>query len=87
MVASDQPERFPEAKKELDIILAESSLSKLPLLVFFNRADLLQGSSFDLNIIDDFFGLNKLSGRNWYAQKCSAKTKEGITEGFDWLDC
>jgi len=40
VVATDKPERYPEAREELDKLMSEPKLLNIPLLVFANKIDI-----------------------------------------------
>ncbi|CAK76570.1 unnamed protein product (macronuclear) [Paramecium tetraurelia] len=80
--SSDQM-RLEEGGKELDKLLGEAELKKVPLLVFANKQDLVQALPADE--ISDSLKLNKITDRQWSIVACSAKTQEGLQEGMEWL--
>ena len=75
VVDSSDEERLNECIEELDALLAEEGLAKVPLLVYANKQDL----QFALEA-EEILGKLKLmdiQNRTWNIQACSALTKEG----------
>eukprot|EP01029_Cantina_marsupialis_P008696 TRINITY_DN204727_c0_g1_i1.p1 TRINITY_DN204727_c0_g1~~TRINITY_DN204727_c0_g1_i1.p1 ORF type:complete len:133 (-),score=16.34 TRINITY_DN204727_c0_g1_i1:218-616(-) len=74
-----------ESLKDLEILMSEPLLKNCSFLLFANKQDLYGalsteeiGRILQLSIIGQ--------ERRWKLQGCSAKTKEGLFEGFSWLD-
>mmetsp|Transcript_230 Transcript_230/g.856 ORF Transcript_230/g.856 Transcript_230/m.856 type:complete len:178 (-) Transcript_230:84-617(-) len=80
--ASDR-KRIDEAGFELDEILGEENLATVPLLVFANKADLLQAKSADE--IAEALSLFNIKDRPWQIQSCSGKTAFGLEQGLKWV--
>lgn len=80
--ASDR-KRIDEAGFELDEILGEEKLATVPLLVFANKADLLQAKSADE--IAEALSLFNIKDRPWQIQSCSGKTAFGLEQGLKWV--
>ncbi|KAG5495966.1 hypothetical protein JIQ42_02846 [Leishmania sp. Namibia] len=83
VVDSNDPERMPLAKEELDKILAEEELRNAVLLVFANKQDL--PNALTTTQITEKLGLYSVRNRRWYIQGCCATTAQGLYEGLDWL--
>lgn len=71
------------AKEELAHLLAEDELRGVPFLVLANKQDMVQALS--VREITQRLELQKIQGREWYVQGCSARTGEGVFEGMDWF--
>ena len=77
-------DRFEEAKDELLGLLEDDRLRDSPLLLLANKQDLPNAAS--PAEITDRLGLGKFrSGRDWYIQRTSAVTGEGLVDGLTWL--
>ena len=77
-------DRFEEAKDELLGLLEDDRLRESPLLLLANKQDLPNAAS--PAEITDRLGLGKFrSGRDWYIQRTSAVTGEGLVDGLTWL--
>ena len=63
--------------------MGDEKLAKGPVLIFANKQDL--DTAMDADQIKDFLKLQEIKDREWKIQACSAKTKEGLKEGIDWL--
>ena len=75
VVDSSDEERLNECIEELNELLAEEGLQKVPLLVYANKQDL----TFALEAEEILSKLNlaEIQDRTWNIQACSALTKEG----------
>lgn len=84
VVDSSDEIRLQEATDELVSLLAEEALQNVPLLVYANKQDI----EFALGA-DDVMETLKLddiaSTRVFNIQACSAMTKEGLSDGMEWL--
>ena len=80
MVDSADEDRVEEAGKELKALLAESHLSKVPLLVFANKQDLVH--ALEPSEIQEKLELDNIQDRNWMIIACSATKNEGLSDGF-----
>eukprot|EP00949_MAST-11_sp_MAST-11-sp1_P001912 g1912.t1 len=86
-------ERFPEAKKELDGLLTDDSLSKVPILVLGNKIDVPSAASeVDLRAnlgLHETYGKEPRSDANGVRPlevfMCSVVRKMGYADGFRWL--
>ena len=83
VVDSADDMRVAEAKEELSSLMAEEALLKVPTLVYANKQDL--ETSLDVEEITDQLTLNEIQERAWTIQACSALTKEGLSDGMEWL--
>jgi ADP-ribosylation factor 1/2 len=84
VVDSNDRERMPEARSELDLMLNEQELQGVPLLVFCNKRDLPNAMS--VSEIIDGLNLNSIGEtRSWVALPCCATNEDGLMEGLDWL--
>jgi ADP-ribosylation factor protein 1 len=83
VIDSNDKDRLIEARDELQQLLKNSELSNAKLLVFANKQDMAKVLT--AKEITDWLYLNRLKGRDWHVQPCSATTGEGLREGLDWL--
>jgi len=83
VVDSNDRDRIPEAKGELDRMLAEEELREAFLLVFANKQDLPK--ALPVPKLAEELGLSLLRGRVWNIQGCCATTGDGLYDGLDWL--
>lgn len=72
-----------EAGQELDILLNEKTLVGVPILVFANKQDLVHAA--EPSDIVEQLRLESIRDWKWMIMACSALTKEGVEEGFDWI--
>lgn len=79
--ASDRA-RMPLAKAEMRSLLERSELTGAVLLVLANKQD-LDGAMTEEEV-EEALALEKLAGRAWRVQPCSATTGFGLAEGFSW---
>jgi ADP-ribosylation factor protein 1 len=77
VIDSNDKDRLIEARDELQQLL------NAKLLVFANKQDMAKVLT--AKEITDWLYLNRLKGRDWHVQPCSATTGEGLREGLDWL--
>jgi len=75
--------RLAESGSELQMLLDEDDLTGIPLLIFANKQDLLQALPADE--ISETLTLQNITKRQWSIVACSAKSKEGLQEGMEWL--
>jgi len=93
IVDSADRERIPEAKRELDDILSNQDLSKIPVLVLGNKIDIPRALSEDEIRVS--LGLHNLTtGKGNIELKdirpvelfmCSIVNRQGYGDGFRWL--
>ncbi len=83
VIDSADSDRLKEAGQELESLLQEDELLNVPLLVFANKQDLVHALGAD-EIVESL-GLTRISNRKWMIMACSALTKDGLNEGFDWI--
>lgn len=70
--------------EELHAMVKDEEMpEKAVVLVFANKQDLPNAMSLDE--IKNKLGLDSIKNRKWHLQSSSAKTGEGLWEGFDWL--
>ncbi|CAM6103830.1 unnamed protein product [Calypogeia fissa] len=92
--AADQ-DRFQESKKELDALLSDESLARVPFLVLGNKADIPDASSeYELR---HFLGLTHMTTGKWKVNvrevnirpievfMCSAVRQMGYRAGLIWM--
>lgn len=82
--------RVEECKEELISLLQEEKLNNVPLLIFANKQDLdfaltCEKVRFNELQLAELLDLKKIEERTWSIQACSAKTKEGLQDGMEWL--
>ena len=83
VVDSSDDIRIGECTEELNSLLAEDLLAKVPLLVYANKQD-IQGALEAPEVMEQL-KLESIEDRNWNIQACSAITKEGLSDGMEWL--
>ena len=84
MVDANDVDRIPDARTELEDMLAEEFGGRRdwPVLVLANKQDLLNACS--VAQISEDLGLRSLRGRQWHVAGCTMSSAEGI-EALDWL--
>mmetsp|Transcript_51674 Transcript_51674/g.59360 ORF Transcript_51674/g.59360 Transcript_51674/m.59360 type:complete len:179 (-) Transcript_51674:142-678(-) len=83
VIDSADAKRVEESKAELNQLLEEDKLARVPLLVFANKQDLMGAIPPDQ--ISDILELTRIRDRTWQIQPCSAKTGAGLESGMDWV--
>lgn len=84
VIDSADRRRIEETGVELGQLLQEEKLMSVPVLIFANKQDLM--NAMDPEQIAAGLNLESLpTERNWQLQGCSARTKEGLQEGMEWL--
>eukprot|EP00929_Paragymnodinium_shiwhaense_P088333 TRINITY_DN48626_c0_g1_i1.p1 TRINITY_DN48626_c0_g1~~TRINITY_DN48626_c0_g1_i1.p1 ORF type:complete len:190 (+),score=41.46 TRINITY_DN48626_c0_g1_i1:70-639(+) len=85
-------ERFPEAKKELDMLLSTEELANTPFLILGNKIDVASAAS--ENDLRMAMGLLETTGKGTKVEAgvrpievfmCSILRRVGYGEGFRWL--
>ena len=74
--------RVPQARAEIEKMMAEPALQKAKLCVFANKQDMPNAMS--ASEVVEGLQLRKLTN-DWYVQPTSATTGQGLYEGLDWL--
>lgn len=95
LVDSADPERFPEAKKELDSLLSEDYLAQIPFLILGNKIDIANAApeeelrrSLGLHNITTGKERGANSDRSMRSVEvfmCSIVRRQGYGDGFRWL--
>ena len=75
--------RLNECADELISLLSEEALKNVPMLVFANKQDLQ--FALEADQVMDTLKLSEIADRTWNIQACSAFTKEGLSDGMEWL--
>jgi ADP-ribosylation factor-like protein 3 len=84
VIDSTDEERMEETRTELEKILNDCDLQQdIPVLVLANKQDLM--NSLSVQEISNALHLADIQNRPVHIQPCSAKSGEGIEEGFDFL--
>ena len=83
VIDSNDRERMPEAREELQKILREDELEDAILLVFANKQDL--PSAMSISEITDKLRLNSLRERKWFVQLACGTTGDGLYDGLSWI--
>lgn len=83
VVDSADDMRIEEATKELNELLANEFLAKIPLLVFANKQDMQ--TAMDAEDVIEHMKLNDITDRHYNITACSAMSKEGLNEGMEWI--
>ena len=83
VVDSTDRNRIADCKRELDSILKQERLAGASLLIFANKQDINEALS--ANEIAELLDLNSIDKRHWSIVPCSAQTREGIKDGFEWI--
>ena len=83
VVDSADDVRLKECTEELKSLLGEENLKEVPMLVYANKQDLQ--FALEADKVMETLELENISGRTWNIQACSAFTKEGLSEGMEWL--
>ena len=64
-------------------LLSEDALKTVPMLVYANKQDLQ--FALDADAVMEKLKLADITDRTWNIQACSAFTKEGLSDGMEWL--
>lgn len=82
VVDTSDRERMDIAKSEMWKLLGEELLKEVPLLIFANKLDL---NGMSVTEVAETLDLKSITDRKWHIQGCSARKKEGLVEGMNWL--
>jgi ADP-ribosylation factor protein 1 len=82
VVDSTDRDRVDEAREELQRMLKEEELAGVTLLVFANKQDV--AGAMNGKDVAEALGLHQIRQVH-HVIECSAKTGEGLNEGFEWL--
>lgn len=83
VVDSADRKRLQETGYELNELLSDDKLNRVPVLVYANKQDLLHAAS--AAEIAQSLNLHLIKDRPWQIQACSAVRAEGIQEGMEWI--
>ena len=83
VVDSADPERFDEAKKELEWVLEDDEMRGVPVVVLANKQDLPNAKS--SSDVGSALGVLKMKNRDWYIQGTCAVSGDGIYSGIQKL--
>jgi small GTP-binding protein domain len=83
VIDSSDEKRMEETGIELDGLIGEDKLDRVPILIFANKQDLL--NAYSAEEICEGLELVNIDDRPWHIQPCSAKTGEGLKEGMEWI--
>ncbi|KAK2860889.1 hypothetical protein Q7C36_005055 [Tachysurus vachellii] len=73
--------RLNEAQRELERVLKNEHLRRLPVVILANKQD--KDGALTATELTEAFNLRKTcSDRDWFVQPCSGKTGAGVQEGF-----
>lgn len=87
VVDSADRKRLQETGYELNELLSDEKLSRVPVLVYANKQDLLHAAS--AAEIAHSLNLHLIKDRPWQIQACSAVNREGIqvsNVAFQWTN-
>lgn len=83
-VDSNDRERIPDAKHELDLFMTDETLQGVPLLVVANKQDL--PNALTPMEVADRLGLQQLRGRDWFILPASVAEGIGVAEVISWIN-
>ncbi|KAJ5066789.1 adp-ribosylation factor f-related [Anaeramoeba ignava] len=83
VVDSTDSQKILKGKEEMRKIVFQPDFNKLPLLVFGNKSD--DQNSIPINQVMELLSLNEIQDRQWFLQKSSSVSGEGLFEGLKWL--
>ena len=83
VVDSADDVRLAECASELTSLLQEEQLAKVPMLVFANKQDL--EFAMEADGVMETLKLADIKDRTWNIQACSAHSKDGLSDGMQWL--
>lgn len=84
VIDSNDRERIQEAAQELRSILAMEELRDAVILILANKKDL--PNAMKPTEIVKALDLPSFCRQTWHVQSTCATTREGLFEGFNWLD-
>merc|ERR1719454_1059036 len=82
VVDANDDDRFAEARSELDALMKEKQLDRVPMLVLANKSDLVGAANADT--VAERMGLAGIKGRKMECKSVSGKTGDGLRDAFDW---
>jgi len=87
VVDSNDTERFPEVKKELNRVITNELLINKPLLIMANKQDIIQkyNPKFNLDDLVIALGINTINDRKWKIIGTTMINYSGIKEGMKWI--
>jgi len=95
LVDACDKERFAESKRELDALLSDEALAKMPFLMLGNKTDIPHTASeeelrYHLGLTSLMSGKGKMNLADQTARPlkvftCSVVCKMGYGEGFKWM--
>ncbi len=80
---SRDQERNEFAAEELHTLSSKIAGDDIPLLIFANKQDCEGAMS--IEEIEKILHPHDLKQSNWHIQLCSAKTGDGLSQGFEWI--
>lgn len=83
VIDSADKRRLEETGVELNRLLHEPKLARVPLLILANKQDLLD--ALPSKTMVDALNLRAVRDRVWHVQECSALDRRGVDEGFSWI--
>ncbi|KAG9294399.1 hypothetical protein G9A89_001904 [Geosiphon pyriformis] len=81
--ADRDPIRIQKARQELHWLIAEQDLQNAAFLIFANKQDL--PNAMNPAEVTSALELHQIFGRKWFVQGTSAKSGDGLLDGFQWL--
>lgn len=82
---TDTIERWNESRMELQKLLEQPTLAKVPILVFATKSDLASDVNSQVSKMIDTLDLDNMKDRTWYVQACSSETGYGLQYGIEWI--
>ena len=84
VIDSTDQSRFAEGISELSKVLKTEKLAGASLLILANKQDIIGALSAE-QLSSEMKLTEIVEKRNWHIEATSAKTGEGILDGFRWL--
>jgi ADP-ribosylation factor-like protein 3 len=75
--------RFEETGIELNKLLQDRALARVPTLILANKQDVLD--ALPSQKIVDALNLSAVRDREWHVHECSALDRRGVDAGFAWV--